>query len=156
MKTTEITVNAECPGCGEPCPLKLDIPSDRQPGWEWDASTHQRWCRRCYADLLAGRHFKATGWVWKVAHHEGRVRYVDELTDWHASAEAYGHVTVTTVYDPDQVYVPPDSPEEQARQLRQMADAMRSNDAAFADLEIHVGEDTRKALRELADGEADP
>lgn len=150
MKTTTITVNAECPGCGKTAPPKLGVPNSSQHGWTWDDGTEQRWCRRCHADLRARRHFEARGWVWKVTRHEpegDHVRYVDEVTGPIDMNERWGRVTVTVVYDPNRVVLPPENIEE----LRDMMDdIVGSLEGAGSreELELFTGELTNAMLEE--------
>lgn len=147
MKTTTVTVNAECPGCGKACPPKLGIPGSSQLGWVWDDITEQRWCRACHADLKAKRHFEARGWVWKVTLHDAhgdRVKYVDDLTGWHATAQAWGRATVTIVSDPSR-------PLPEDMDWEAFAEDLAANGPDVPDYTIMVSEDTADALREELD-----
>jgi hypothetical protein len=149
MKTTEITVNSECPGCGKECPPKLGIPNSHQYGWEWDSQSEQRWCDACYTDLLAQRHFKAVGWVWKVTYHDvhgERVKYVDTLTDYIWLNEQWGRVTVTTVYDPDKIFIPPKNAEEFKERIEKMVKDLEANGVTLPIMSLDPN--TATALRE--------
>lgn len=147
MKTTEITVNAECPGCGDECPPKLGVPGEYQHGWVWDDATEQRWCQSCYETLEAGRHYEIRGWVWKVTHHDvhgDRVEYTDELTPHHESAEAYGSATVTLIYDPTR-------PVAEDVDFRYFSDQIAGDLSTTPDRVLMVSEDMADALREELD-----
>lgn len=149
MKTTEITVNAECPGCGKACPPKLGIPGGHQYGWQWDGQTEQRWCRACHESLEAKRHFVFWGWVWKVTYHsfEGdHSEYCAELTDWHESNVAWGRATTTIVFDPDQVVLPPEDSEEFQERVEKMVDDLEAKGVTLPIMSLDA--DAATALQE--------